>query len=232
MKPIVIVRFSPTEGPGRFAEWLDAQGIRWELVSLDAGQRVPADPRPFAGIAMMGGPMSANDDLSWNVPLLGLLRDAVAADVPVIGFCLGGQLLARALGAKVTRTRAPEIGWSEVVTPDSATREWFGGRPWFTTFQWHYDVFGLPRGATRALTNPVNPEQAFVLGKHLGMQCHIEMTRELVETWCHTGTDELPGRSTAAMQSKADIMLDIDTRLAELSAVADDVFARWARGLR
>ena len=232
MKPVVIFRFSPTEGPGHFAEWLDAQGIRWELVALDTGQRLPADPRAFAGIAMMGGPMSANDDLSWDAPLHGLLQDAVAADVPMIGFCLGGQLLARALGAKVTRARVPEIGWSEVVTPDPMTREWFGGRAQFTTFQWHYEVFGLPRGATRALTNAVNPEQAFVLGKHLGMQCHVEMTRELVEMWCHSGAGELPAESRAATQSKADIMLDIDTRLAELSAVADDVFARWARGLR
>jgi len=110
MKPVAIFRFSPTEGPGHFGDWLDAQYIAWQVIALDRGDAVPADPRAFAGIGMMGGPMSANDDLPWNAPLLGLLRSAVDADVPVIGHCLGGQLFAKALGAQVTRTVTPEIG--------------------------------------------------------------------------------------------------------------------------
>jgi len=232
MKPIALFRFSPTEGPGHFGEWLDAQGIPWELIALDHGEMVPADPRALAGIAMMGGPMSANDDLPWNAPLLGLLRDAVAAEVPVIGFCLGGQLFAKALGADVVRTANPEIGWGEVTIPHPDLREWFGGRERFTTFQWHYDVFGLPPGATRALTNAFNPEQGFVLGKHIGLQCHIEMTREIVDSWCHTGANELPSKSSPAKQSADEILLNVEARLAALSRVADDVFSRWARGLR
>jgi GMP synthase-like glutamine amidotransferase len=231
MNPVAVFRFSPTEGPGHFAEWLDTQGIAWELFALDRGDTVPADSRAFAGVGMMGGPMSANDDLPWNAPILRLLRDAVAADVPVIGHCLGAQLLAKALGAKVTRAATPEIGWGEVSAPGPAARAWFGGRDRFTTFQWHYDAFGLPPGAARALTNAFNPEQAFVLGKHVGIQCHIEMTGEMVETWCRTGTDELPAQSSGARQSKADILADGDARLAELARVADDVYARWAQGL-
>ena len=95
MKPVAIFRFSPTEGPGHFGQWLDAQGVPRKLFALDRGEGVPADSRAFGGIGMMGGPMSANEDLPWNAPLLGLLRDAVSADVPVIGHCLGGQLLAK-----------------------------------------------------------------------------------------------------------------------------------------
>jgi GMP synthase-like glutamine amidotransferase len=231
MNPVAIFRFSPTEGPGHFSEWLDAQGIAWELFALDRGVVVPAEARAFAGIGMMGGPMSANDDLPWNAPLLGLLRDAVAADVPVIGHCLGAQLFARALGASVTRTATPEIGWGEVSAAGPAAGAWFGGRDRFATFQWHYDVFGLPAGAERALTNPFNPEQAFVFGKHIGLQGHIEVTRQMVETWCRTGTDELPMKSSGAKQSKADILGTGDAHLAELARVADDVYARWARGL-
>jgi GMP synthase-like glutamine amidotransferase len=231
MNPVAILRFSPTEGPGHFAEWLDAQGIAWKLVALDRDDAVPADARAFAGIGMMGGAMSANDDLPWNAPLLDLLRDAVANDVPVIGHCLGAQLFAKALGARVTRTATPEIGWGEVSAPGLAARTWFGGRERFTTFQWHYDAFGLPPGAARALTNAFNPEQAFVLGKHIGLQCHIEMTREMVETWCRTGADELPAQSSGAKQSETDILADSPARLAELARVADDVYARWAQGL-
>jgi len=231
VKPVAIFRFSPTEGAGHFGEWLGARGIPQQLFALDRGEQVPAEAGAFAGIGMMGGPMSANDDLPWNAPLLGLVRDAVSADVPVIGHCLGGQLLAKSLGAQVARTAAPEIGWSDVDVIDAGSNPWFGHRDRFRTFQWHYDIFGLPTGATRILTNAFNPEQGFALGKHLGFQCHIEMTHEMVESWCASGGDELPPQSTGAIQSKADIYEDVDARLAALSRVADDVYAKWAQGL-
>lgn len=231
VKPVAIFRFSPTEGAGHFGDWLDAQGIARRVVALDQGEPVPADARAFAGIGMMGGPMSANDDLPWNAPVLDLVRNAVAAEVPVIGHCLGGQLLARSLGAKVVRTTTPEIGWSNVEVIGGASNPWFGHRDRFRTFQWHYDIFDLPQGATRLLTNAANPEQAFAVGRHVGFQCHIEMTREMVENWCDSAGDELPPRSTGAVQSKSDIFDDVDARLAALSVVADDVYARWARGL-
>ena len=103
MLPVAIFRFAPTETPGHFGEWLDAQGIAWRLVALDEGAAVPVSPRDFAGIGMMGGPMSVNDDLPWVAPLTGLLRDAMMEGTPVIGHCLGGQLMAKALGARVAR---------------------------------------------------------------------------------------------------------------------------------
>jgi GMP synthase-like glutamine amidotransferase len=233
MQPVAIFRFSPTEGPGHFGDWLDAQGLPRRLIALDEGEAVPADPRAFSGIAMMGGPMSANDPLPWNAPLLDLVKAAVTADVPVIGHCLGGQLFAKALGAPVSRTSIPEIGWGEVkVLPADGARQWFAGRESFMTFQWHYDIFALPSGAMRVLTNPFNPDQAFTLGKHIGFQCHIEMTRPMVETWCRSGADELPPRSTGPTQSRDEIFSGLDQRLAELSRVADDVYAHWAKGLR
>jgi GMP synthase-like glutamine amidotransferase len=232
MKPVAIFRFSPTEGAGRFGEWLQANGIERELIALDQGAGVPARADAFAGIGMMGGPMSANDELPWNAPLQGLLRDAVARDIPVIGHCLGGQLFARALGAPVHRTRTPEIGWLDVEAPDAAAAAWFGDRQAFTTFQWHYDIFERPPGATRVLTNAFNPEQGFALGRHLGFQCHIEMTREMVETWCRLGADELPAADTGARQSRDEIMRNVDARLASLSEIADAVYVRWAKSLQ
>jgi GMP synthase-like glutamine amidotransferase len=231
-RPIAILRFSPTEGPGYFGDWLDAQGLLWQVVPLDEGAPVPADPRAFAGIALMGGPMGVNDGLAWIAPVCALLRAAVDEDVPVLGHCLGGQLLAQALGAPVTRAPVAEIGWLDVDVCDlPARRDWFGGRGSFTTFQWHYDAFALPPGATRVLTNAFNANQAFVVGgRHIGFQCHIEMTRALVETWIATGAGELPARSAPTAQSAADIRRALDARLSALHAVADDVYARWARG--
>jgi GMP synthase-like glutamine amidotransferase len=126
-----------------------------------------------------------------------------------------------------------EIGWIDVdVEPGEAAREWFGGRARFTTFQWHYDAFALPAGATAVLTNAFNVNQAYVVGgRHIGFQCHIEMTRPLVETWLATGGHELPIESSPAMQSAAEIRRDLDARVRALHAVADDVYARWAQGL-
>src|SRR6185503_10440713 len=109
MKSVAILRFSRTEGPAYFAHWLDGRGISWKLIAVDEGVPVPADPNAFAGIGMMGGPMSVNDALPWVDPVCAFLRNAVAADVPVIGHCLGGQLLAKALGAKVERAPIAEI---------------------------------------------------------------------------------------------------------------------------
>jgi GMP synthase-like glutamine amidotransferase len=151
----------------------------------------------------------------------------------VIGHCLGGQLLAQALGARVTRAPTAEIGWLDVAVCDAVARdEWFGGRESFTTFQWHYDTFALPPGATRVLTNAFNANQAYVIGgRHVGFQCHIEMTRALVESWLATGARELPAESSPAMQSALEVRRDLDARIAGLGAVADAVYTRWALNL-
>ena len=229
MRPVAIFRFSPTEGPGHFGAWLARHEVPQRLIAIDQGDNVPTDPRAFSGIAMMGGPMSANEDPPWNAPLMALLDAAMHSEIPVLGHCLGGQLLAKALGAKVTRSATPEIGWGEVRVLGAA--DWFGGRAAFTAFHWHYEIFGLPPGATRVLTNASNPDQAFLFGKHVGLQCHIEMTRPMVETWCRSGAAELPERSAGEVQSGADMFIDLDARLAALSDVADAFYARWARGL-
>jgi GMP synthase-like glutamine amidotransferase len=233
-RPVAIFRFSRTEGPAYFAEWLDARKIRWQLVPLDEGVPVPGDPRAFSGIGMMGGPMSVNDELPWIASLSALLRAAVDREVPVIGHCLGGQLFAQALGAPVTRAEVAEIGWLDVeVCNRAAQQEWFGGRAAFNTFQWHYDAFALPAGATPVLTNAFNANQAFVVdGRHLGLQCHVEMTRPLLESWLSGGADELPPASTPATHAASDMRRDLDARIDALHAVANDIYARWASGLR
>ena len=233
MLPIAIFRFSPTEGPGHFARWLDRRALPSKVVAIDEGAQVPADPRAFSGIAMMGGPMGVNDGLPWIAPLTALLRDAVAQRVPVLGHCLGGQLLASALGAPVARAQDAEQGWVDVTVSDAAAgRDWFGGRTAFTSFQWHYDAFAVPPGATRVAASDFESNQAFAVdGLHLGMQFHVEMTRDLIDSWLSTGSAELPARSSAARQSAADIRVGVAAHLDALSAVADDVYSRWAAGL-
>ncbi|HYC47467.1 MAG TPA: type 1 glutamine amidotransferase [Burkholderiales bacterium] len=233
MKAVAICRFAPTEGPGYFATYLQRNGFDWRLVRLDEGERLPR-PGEIAGLAMMGGPMSVNDELRWIPPMLHLIRQAVERDVPVIGHCLGGQLLAKALDARVMRNPVKEIGWGEVSVHDSeSAREWSPPRS-FMSFHWHGETFAIPAGAVRIWSSAHCENQAYVFGPHIGMQCHIEMTRELLETWCNTGAGEIEdsiGRSPA-VQRREQILDDVETKLAALHAVADRVYSRWVLNVR
>lgn len=233
MSAVTIFRFSRTEGPGYFATFLDRQRIPWRIVALDAGEPVPATLEGIAGIGLMGGSMSVNDDLPWIAPLSSLLRDAVAGDVPVIGHCLGGQMLAKALGVAVARSPNVEIGWHDVeVEPTPHAAEWFGGMTRFPVFEWHNETFGLPPAATRVLTNGACANQAYVIGNSIGLQGHIEMTRELVELWVEDGAADLvPSPGRRYVQSAALITRDLDRDLDGLNRVADTIYTRWIAGL-
>ena len=228
MKPVAIFRQAPTEGPGYFATYLDRHRIPWQVIRIDANDPVPSDPRAFSGLAFMGGAMSVNDDLPWIAPVLRLIRAGVGADVPVLGHCLGGQLMSKALGGSVTRNAVKEIGWGEVTVPDSeAAQSWFGQAPrTFLSFHWHGETFTLPPGAQRVLSNSYCENQAFALGKHLGMQCHIEMTREMIDSWCESGAEEIRRSRSPAVQQVPAIKTDLERRLAALNQVADRVYDR------
>src|SRR5690242_21957933 len=127
MKPVAILRASPTEGPGYFATYLERRSIAWQLVALDSGERMPRDARKYSGLVFMGGPMSVNDDLPWIAPVMELARDAVRKDVPLLGHCLGGQLMSKALGGIVKANPVKEIGWGEVrIADNEVARDWVG----------------------------------------------------------------------------------------------------------
>ena len=233
MKPVAVFRHAPTEGPGYFATVLDRDHVPWRVIKVDAGEAVPADPRAFSGLAFMGGPMSVNDDLPWIAPVLRLIRDSVDAGVPVLGHCLGGQLMSKALGGSVGRNPVKEIGWGDVEVPGNATaQQWFGHPALlFEAFHWHGETFTIPPGAERVLASQYCENQAFALGKHLGMQCHIEMTHEMIHLWCLTGAREIGRSKSPAVQSVTAIKANLDVRLQALHRVADGVYARWIGGL-
>lgn len=233
MKPVAIFRHSRIEGPGYFSWWLETRRIPWQLVRIDAGEAVPADPRAFSGLALMGGPMSVNDPLPWVAAVLELVRQAAAADVPVLGHCLGGQLLAKALGGTVAANPVKEIGWGRVAVADSsAGRDWFGETREFLSFHWHGETFSLPAGAALLASSPHCAHQAFAVGPHLGLQCHVEMTPALVRAWCAAGAEEIAAsRASPAVQTPEEMERDLDARIAQLRAVADRLYSHWAEGL-
>jgi GMP synthase-like glutamine amidotransferase len=233
MKPVAIFRHAPTEGPGYLAEFLDARGIPWELIAIDAGDAVPSFAEEFSGLAFMGGPMSVNDGLPWIAPVLALIRDAVARDIPVLGHCLGGQLMSKALGGKVSRNPVKEIGWGEVAVADNETaHSWFGEVRHFNAFHWHGETFTLPQGATHLLSSAHCANQAWAIGKHLALQCHVEMTAEMIASWCDVGAGEvLAARESPAVQSTDVMQRQMAGELPRLHEIAARLYARWVEGI-
>ena len=233
MKPIAIFRHAPTEGAGYFSEFLDQRKIPWQWIRIDAGDAAPSSASAYSGLVFMGGPMSVNDKLPWIPKIEALIRDAVAKDIPLLGHCLGGQLISKALGGVVSLNPVKEIGWGEVqVSDNDIARNWFGDIKIFEAFHWHGETFSLPQGATHLLSSAYCINQAYAIGKHLAMQCHIEMTAEMIVTWCAVGADEVAAnRNSPGVQSTAEMQRRMMHRLPLLQSVATQLYGRWIKNL-
>ncbi|MDR2452703.1 MAG: type 1 glutamine amidotransferase [Candidatus Accumulibacter sp.] len=238
MKSVAIFRFTRTEEPGYFATFLDARSIPWKLIRIDEGETVPDSAAPFSGICLMGGTISVNDPLPWIGKILALIRQAVAARVPVIGHCLGGQLMSRALGGEVIRNPVQEIGWGTArIDPGDEAKRWFGPvadeSGSVPVFQWHGETFSIPPGATRLLTSRFCANQMFALGPHLAMQCHVEMTEAMIGTWCEHWENETRGLASLpdSVETPDEIRRRIPDRLPALRRLADQLYSVWIRGL-
>lgn len=238
-KPVIVFQFTASEGPGYLANFLARQQIPLKLVKIHRGDALPDSMDEYSGMAMMGGPMSVNDRLPWITPLLELVREAVLSQIPVIGHCLGGQLLARALGGVISDNPVAEIGWipaNSLDTPQAL--EWLGPQQELTLFQWHYQTFSIPQTAERILESVHCPNQAYVIDQlHIGFQCHIEMQAAMVREWCRISPNELrqeaaPSATQPAIQSAAEILDGLEARVHKLNQLAEHVYMRWSQGLR
>lgn len=234
MKPVAIFRHARIEGPGYLGTFLTDRGIPWQLVRIDAGEPVPQNMAAYSGMVLMGGPMSVNDALPWIPLLLGLIRDADLRDIPLLGHCLGGQLISKALGAEVRRNPVKEIGWGDVqVIQGTEADDWFGSATGFEVFHWHGETFALPAGAKLLLSSRYCRHQAYALGKHLALQCHVEMTADMVRDWCVAGMQELVSEAgNPAVQNPEEMQRDLPQRTNKLNAVADTIYRRWIQGLQ
>lgn len=233
MKPVVIFRHALTEGAGYLGTFLEQHAIPWCEVRIDKGHAVPEHMDEFSGMVLMGGPMSVNDDLPWIPPLLALIREAIDKDIPVLGHCLGGQLMSKALGGVVSKNPIKEIGWGQVrVLDNPLAQAWLGDLQGFNSFHWHGETFSIPQGATHILASEYCANQAYVMGKHIGFQCHIEMVPEMVKVWCQNGEDELVASSISpAVQTAETMQQNLMADCAALNAVAHRIYTRWLQGL-
>jgi GMP synthase-like glutamine amidotransferase len=233
MQDILIFRHEPHEGPGYLADYLDRHRLPWRLVRIDANDPLPSSIDGVSGFVFMGGPMSVNDPLPWIPPVTKLIQQAVAADVPVLGHCLGGQLISKALGGSITKNPVREIGWLPVSRVESrAANTWLDELPaQFEVFHWHGESFSIPPGATRILASRDCANQAFVIGKTLAFQCHVEMTAEMVREWARLSADDL-APLCATVQSPQAMTAELDSRIERLQGIADKFYDRWIQGLR
>lgn len=185
VRALVIEHERATPG-GLVFSWLASHGIEADTFAIDVESREP-DPTAYDLLVSLGSELPAYDDATpWLGREIVMLDRATAAEVPVLGICFGGQLLARTLGGEVFKAEQSEIGWLDVRTerPDLVV-----GGPWF---QWHFDTFTLPAGATLLADSAVGP-QAFVAGRSLGVQFHPEVTTSIMEEWVQVYRHELDG---------------------------------------
>lgn len=228
MKPIAIFRHQSSEGPGFFQQVLNDYHIPLKLIRIDANDPLPNNPDEYSALVFMGGPMSVNDPLPWIEQELTLIRMAMDRRLPVLGHCLGGQLISKALGGRVGRNPEKEIGWFPVTRCDDVfARSWESALPArFEAFHWHGETFSIPAGATHLLQSELCANQGFSIDNCLALQCHVEMTAPMVEEWASANADELAAGGRG-IQSSKQITAGLTERVTALQTVARILYRRW-----
>jgi GMP synthase (glutamine-hydrolysing) len=186
MKKVLAFRHVPFEGIGRIGAALAERGIACDYADLYSPGSATPDIAAYDGLIFLGGPMSANDPLPFLAREVQLISSALERHQPLLGICLGSQLIARALGADVCRNPVKEIGWFPVrFLPDAAEDRLFTGlfEP-ETIFHWHSDTWALPPHAVRLASSDLCANQAFRSGDNVyGLQFHLEVTPEMIADW-------------------------------------------------
>lgn len=232
MKPVLILQHQLPENAAYLTTWLQRQGVLYQVVNAGADEEFPTTIEPYSALAVMGGSMSANDPLPSNRAAEILILQAMYRDRPVIGHCLGAQLMSRALGGVITTSPQPEIGWQPITYESTdRTQEWFGDAPTDTVIHWHYESFSIPTGAVRVATSQACPNQAWTIGPHLAMQFHIEINEAKIDSWVH---DDDPKWATArqrynSVQDKITMLNGIPYHLAQHQTMADRIYTNWLK---
>jgi GMP synthase-like glutamine amidotransferase len=230
VKPVAVLQYFEQDGVAFFGEHLRARGVAIRLFEVYKGQSAPATLEGFGGLSLLGGPMSVNDEWDALRDSERLVREAIGAGVPVIGHCLGGQLISSALGGQVRTADHAEIGWSQIRAEDHAlARHWFG-RASFPMFQWHNESFSVPAGAELIATGTYCRHQAYAIGElHLGMQFHCEVDRAKIESWLdYDEYDDIERFAASPAVSRSEAIRAQTDRLLDVSQqTAVHLYDRW-----
>lgn len=228
MKRIRIFTHCVCEPPGYIQTLIERLQYPYEQVCLFDGDQVPTDLDDVAALVSMGGPGDVNQPSDWMQQEISLIREADASGIPVLGICLGGQLVSKALGGRVWEADGLEVGWHDVqLLPEATSHPWFEGLPErFPVFQWHAHSFAPPAGVQSLATSECTQCQAYVHGKSLALQFHLEMTETIICTLLEKYAEDLTA-SSACVQTSEQIRHDIKYKAEQTFAIADILLERW-----
>jgi len=227
----LVLQHLDIEPPALIADYLLKAGHTLETVRIDKEEAMPDTLKGYAGLIVMGGPMSANDD---SLPFIGreihLLQQAIAQDFPVLGICLGAQLLAKAAGAEILPSPEYELGWYPLFPMlEGAADALFSSLPTegLDVFQWHGETFLLPQGAKLLASCPKVPNQAFRLGScQYGLQFHVEVDTPIIHKWIDAGESERSHLGGSGIQN---ILLEIPQYLPAMQSFCDTMCNNWLK---
>jgi GMP synthase (glutamine-hydrolysing) len=230
---VLILQHVSAEGPGRIRDTLESLGASCDIRRVDLGASVPRALGPFAGLVIMGGPMSVYES-SRHPHLrdeLVLVEEALRQRTPILGICLGSQLLAAALGARVYPSGRKELGWFDVHLTDAGRSDhaFVGSADPFRPLHWHRDIFDLPSGAVSLARSALTDHQAFRAADHaLGLLFHLEVTLAQVADMAHAFAAEL---EESGIDGSA-LVEESAPCASNLEPIASRVFTQWATALR
>jgi GMP synthase-like glutamine amidotransferase len=226
---VQVFQHAPFEDIGSIRGWLNSRGAEVRYTRWFADERAP-EPAEIDMLIAMGGPMSVNDEaaLPWLKAEKQAIRDVMARDVPVLGVCLGAQLVASALGARIYRNAVKEIGWFPIQGVAGTTAA-FRFPDECLAFHWHGETFDLPSGAVHLARSAACEHQAFQVGHNvLGLQFHLEITGEALRGMVENCRDELTGGPF--VQSEAELLAAPAPQVAATNALMNDLLTYLADG--
>jgi GMP synthase (glutamine-hydrolysing) len=234
MKRILVFQHVPYEPLGTLNPQLKAAGFRIRYVNFSRTPEAVPSVDGYNGLVVLGGPMGAYQ--TDRHPHLGteieLIRQALHLRLPVLGICLGAQLLARALGAKVGPASKPEIGWHTISLSGGAQDDplFRHFKPTQKIFQWHSDTFALPRGATHLAASAVCNNQAFKFGDNAyGLQFHLEVDRQLIGRWLKVPAHQRELEAMGGAVDPEQVLLETRAQIAETEQLAEAVFGEFIK---
>ena len=188
MSNVLLVQNTRIEGSGYLGELLQYDGF--DITSINAKHEIIPNKK-FSLVVILGAPESANDDLPYLRAEQQLIKNSVEKNIPVLGICLGSQLIAKTFGAKIYSGPKKEIGFYNDLKISSDSTFFSGFQNPFTVFHWHGDTFDLPQGALRLASSEHYPNQAFQYKSAIGLQFHLEVNEEMVNLWLDNTKEKL-----------------------------------------
>ncbi len=188
MSDVLFVQNNRIEGSGYLGDILKEDGFDIHLVN---GKYEKLPEKEYSLVVILGAPESANDDLPYLQEEQKLIKKSVDENIPVLGICLGSQLIAKTFGGRVYRGPKNEIGFYNDLVPEANTNLFSGFDNPFTVFHWHGDTFDLPKGATRLVHSESYTNQAFQFQSAVGLQFHLEVNHEMINLWLDKAEERL-----------------------------------------